>query len=123
MLLAERIKELRENKDISQAVLAEILNISQSSISEYENGNQQPPLAMIIQLADFFDVNVDYLLGHTNIKISMKKLTQALTTKSGIVTIDDFIRLKEDEKEAIGSLIKSFNKYELTSSPKIKKHK
>lgn len=76
---------------------------------------------MIIQLADFFDVNVDYLLGHTNIKISMKKLTQALTTKSGIVTIDDFIRLKEDEKEAIGSLIKSFNKYELTSSPKIKK--
>ena len=97
------------------------MHISQSSISEYENGNQQPPLAMIIQLADFFDVNVDYLLGHTNIKISMKKLTQALTTKSGIVTIDDFIRLKEDEKEAIGSLIKSFNKYELTSSPKIKK--
>ena len=71
MFLAERLKELRENKDLSQSELAEVMHISQSSISEYENGNQQPPLAMLTQLADFFNVNVDYLLGRTNIKISM----------------------------------------------------
>ena len=69
MFLAERLKELRENKDLSQSELAEVMHISQSSISEYENGNQQPPLAMLTQLADFFNVNVDYLLGRTNIKI------------------------------------------------------
>lgn len=63
MFLAERLKELRENKDLSQSELAEVMHISQSSISEYENGNQQPPLAMLTQLADFFNVNVIICLG------------------------------------------------------------
>ena len=111
MFLAERLKELRENKDLSQSELAEVMHISQSSISEYENGNQQPPLAMLTQLADFFNVNVDYLLGRTNIKISIENLKQKLTTNLGCVTIDDFIRLNNDEKEAIGNLILSFKKY------------
>lgn len=118
MLFAERIKELRENKEISQTQLADLMHISQSSISEYESGKQQPPLSMLIQLSEFFDVNIDYLLGHSDIKISMEKLRQKLSTKSGCVTIDDFIRLKEDEKEAIGNLILSFKKYELDLSKK-----
>ncbi len=119
MFLAERIKELRENKNLSQSDLASEMHISQSSISEYESGNQQPPLAMLIQLADFFNVNIDYLLGRTNIRVSIENLKQKLTTNSGCVTIDDFIRLTEDEKEAIGNLILSFKKYQASK----KEHK
>lgn len=116
----DRIKKLREEQSVSQIDLAKALFISQSSISEYESGNQQPPISMLIQLADFFDVNIDYLLGRTDIKISINKLEQKLTTNSGSVSINDFLRLKNDEKEAIGELIKSFNKYDSIKS-KIKK--
>ena len=116
----DRIKKLREEQSVSQIDLAKTLFISQSSISEYESGNQQPPISMLIQLADFFDVNIDYLLGRTDIKISINRLEQKLTTSSGSVSINDFLRLKNDEKEAIGELIKSFNKYD-SIKPKIKK--
>lgn len=116
----ERIKKLREEQSVSQIDLAKALFISQSSISEYESGNQQPPISMLIQLADFFDVNIDYLLGRTDIKISINRLEQKLTTSSGSVSINDFLRLKNDEKEAIGELIKSFNKYD-SIKQKIKK--
>ncbi len=111
--MPERIRELREQKNISQKQIADIMHISQSSISEYESGNQQPPLDMIVKLADFFDVSIDYLLGRTDIKISINKLEQKLRTKSGDVSINDFLRLRNDEKEVIGELIKSFNKYDL----------
>lgn len=120
MFPGDRIKKLREEQSVSQIDLAKALFISQSSISEYESGNQQPPISMLIQLADFFDVNIDYLLGRTDIKISINRLEQKLTTRSGSVSINDFLRLKNDEKEVIGELIKSFNKYDLIQS-KIKK--
>ena len=119
----ERIKKLREEHSVSQIDLAKALFISQSSISEYESGNQQPPTSMLIQLADFFDVNIDYLLGRTDIKISLNKLMQKLSTDSGSVTINDFLQLKDDEKRVIGELIKSFNKYNSGALSQIKKRK
>ena len=88
MFLAERIKELRENKNLSQSDLASEMHISQSSISEYESGNQQPPLAMLIQLADFFNVNIDYLLGRIH---SGKKLSD-LAEEAGFASTDAFYR-------------------------------
>ena len=123
MFFCERIKKLREENSISQTDLANALFISQSSVSEYENGNQQPPLETLVKLADFFDVNIDYLLGRTDVKIPVNKLKQKLSTNSGAITINDFLHLKEDEKEVIGELIKSFNKYDSISSPQNKKQK
>lgn len=111
MLFSKRIKELREEKEISQKQLANAMHISQSSISEHESGNQQPSLEMLAQIADYFDVNTDYLLGRTDIKISIDNLRKSLSSNSGDITVNDFLRLKEDEKEAIGGIIKSFNKY------------
>lgn len=111
MFFGERMKKLREEKSISQFDLAKALYISQSSVSEYESGNQQPSLEMLAQIADYFDVNTDYLLGRTDIKISIDNLRKSLSSNSGDITVNDFLRLKEDEKEAIGGIIKSFNKY------------
>ncbi len=122
MFLGEQIKKLREEKSLSQIELAKALYISQSSVSEYESGRQQPPIATLIQLADYFDVNIDYLLGRTDIKISIEKLKEKLSTNSGCITINDFLRLKDDEKEVIGELIKSFNKY-ASESPNPKQTK
>jgi repressor LexA len=58
-----RIKELRKSKNITQVRLAKILNIAQPTLSGYETGNFQPDNDVLLQIADFFGVSVDYLLG------------------------------------------------------------
>lgn len=61
-----RLKDLREDKDVKQKELAELLNIKQNTYSQYENGKREIPLEMLWKLADFYDVSVDYLIGRTD---------------------------------------------------------
>lgn len=63
----KRIRDLREDKDLTQTKLAEQLNITQRTYSRYENADSLMPLDILVQIADFHDVSVDYLLERTNI--------------------------------------------------------
>lgn len=60
-----RLKQLREEKGISQLKLAMDLSVNQNTISRYETGVREADYAMLIKIADYFDVSVDYLLGRT----------------------------------------------------------
>lgn len=60
-----RIRNLREDQDLQQKKLAEILHISQRAYSHYENGTRKIPLDVLVALADYYDCSVDYLLGRT----------------------------------------------------------
>lgn len=62
----ERLKELRKQKNISQAELAPILGLSQQAIAKWETEKSSPDPEMLSKLADFFDVTSDYLLGRTD---------------------------------------------------------
>ncbi len=64
----ERIKGLREDNDMNQTELALILNISQRTYSHYERGDREIPLKILVSLADYYNVSIDYLLGRTNKK-------------------------------------------------------
>lgn len=57
------IRNLREDKDLTQKALAEILNVTQTTYSKYELGKINIPIEVFIKLADFYGVSVDYLLG------------------------------------------------------------
>ena len=59
----ERIRNLREDNDLSQTELARILHISQRAYSHYENGEREIPLSILIALADYYKVSLDYLVG------------------------------------------------------------
>lgn len=61
-----RLLELRTEKELSQRQMAKILNISQGTFNNWENGNTQPSIEQLIQLATFFDVSVDYLIGYAD---------------------------------------------------------
>ena len=63
-----RIKEIRQEKKLSQKDLAKKLNISQQAISLYEKGDREPKLETWQKLADFFDVSVPYLQGISKVK-------------------------------------------------------
>lgn len=61
-----RLKELREDSDIKQETLANHLHIKQNTYSQYENGQRQLPIEILIELAKFYNVSTDYILGLTN---------------------------------------------------------
>lgn len=64
----ERIRELREDNDLKQQKIAEVLNTTQQVYSRYEKGTNEIPIRHIIALARFYNVSCDYILGETNKK-------------------------------------------------------
>lgn len=62
----KRIRDLREDKDLSQKEMAKILNMSQTGYSKYEVGTNDIPTKILIQLAIFYNTSVDYILGLTD---------------------------------------------------------
>ncbi len=61
-----RIKAIREDLDIKQKDLAEYLHIRQNTYSQYENGQRQIPIEVLIELSRYYNTSVDYLLGLTD---------------------------------------------------------
>ena len=61
-----RNKNIREDKDTTQATVAEYLNIRQNIYSQYETGQRQLPIEALIKLAKFWGTSIDYLLGLTD---------------------------------------------------------
>ena len=68
-----RLRDLREDKDLKQKDVAELLKVHQTTYSDYELGRLNIPVAAIHTLADFYGVSVDYLLGRTNTKTPYPK--------------------------------------------------
>lgn len=60
-----RIRDLREDRDLRQSDLAKMVGIDQRTISNYETGKSNPDSDALIRLADFFNVSIDYLVGRT----------------------------------------------------------
>lgn len=90
-MIAETIKSLRENAKITQSELAKKLNVTRSSINAWEQGVSVPSTALLVQLAQFFHVSTDYLLG----------LEQNLTL--------DISALDETEVKILCELVKHFS--------------
>lgn len=63
-----RIRDLREDKDLTQTAVARMLGMSQTGYSKYETGENDVPTAILIRLARYYHVSIDYLLGQTNEK-------------------------------------------------------
>jgi len=63
-----RLRELREEQELSQAEMAKKLGVSQQTYSRYESHTTEIPLKLLIALAEFYDTSTDYLLGIKNVK-------------------------------------------------------
>uniref|UniRef100_UPI004025729D helix-turn-helix domain-containing protein n=1 Tax=Eubacterium sp. TaxID=142586 RepID=UPI004025729D len=64
----ERIRDLREDNDLKQKDLASYLSVDQSTYSDYENGRINVPVDMLIKIAEYYNVSLDYLVGRSNTK-------------------------------------------------------
>ena len=68
-----RLKDLREDHDLTQAKISAYLNIRQNTYSQYENGQRQIPIPLLIRLAEYYNVSVDYILRVTDVKTPYPK--------------------------------------------------
>jgi len=97
-----RLQNLRKEKKFSQQKIAIDLKVSQSSISKYEVGTSEPDIAMLINLARYFNVSVDYLLGNSEAKNPLLKsdLTEAESNHMTVYRI-----LSDSQKERVEAYI------------------
>lgn len=68
-----RLKEIREDKDLLQSDIAKILNVSQVAYSYYEIGKRQLPIDLLKKLALYYGTSTDYLLGLTDVRVPYPK--------------------------------------------------
>lgn len=68
-----RLRELREDTDLSQTKLAHLLGMSQTGYSKYETGENDIPTEILIKLSKLYDTSIDYLLMQTDIKKPYKR--------------------------------------------------
>ncbi len=94
----KRIKQLREEKHLSQQRLALDLNVSQATVSKYELGQTDPDIQMIVNLAKYFRVSADYLLEISDDKQNISDNRLSETEKQLIV---DFKRLNEIQQATL----------------------
>ncbi len=62
----QRLRDLREDKDMNQTQVAKMLEMSQTGYSKYETGENDIPTAILIKLARYYNTSIDYLLGETD---------------------------------------------------------
>lgn len=117
-MINQRLKQLRAENNLTQTNLADILGIAKTTLAAYEQGKSEPSIDTIIKLADFFNVSIDYLLGHTNIKspnveisyianylgLSEKSIANLANLNSKSPIQLTFIQTNNYERKPIGAL-------------------
>lgn len=108
--MLENLKALREAAAVSQKQLAEAIGVSQQSINKYENHNIEPDIETLIQIADFFDTSVDYLIGHTSVRHKIENVTAYELNAEESRIVDGFRNLSKKQKACISTVINSYSK-------------
>lgn len=104
MQFGDRLKYLREEKELKQAELATLLNISPSTIGMYERNYRKPDHDTLIAIANFFDVSTDYLLNRTNTRNFNDNNTSVDKEESSL--IDDYKKLNSTGKKEAEKRVK-----------------
>ena len=113
-MFADRLKEIRIEKGITQVLLAETMGISKGTVAMWETGKREPNFETLNQLSDIFDKRIDYILGYSN-DASSPKMTEEDMEQLGVweaensfnETVTAYRRLDEYGKAAVESLIRA----------------
>ena len=113
-MFADRLKELRKEKNMTQVQLAEVLGVSKGTIAMWEIGKREPNFETLNRLSDIFDKRIDYILGYSN-DASSPQVTEEDIDQLGRWEVEDqfrevimaYLSLDEYGKTAVESLIKA----------------
>lgn len=107
--MVKNLRKFRLEKNVSQQQLADVIGTTQQSINKYENHSTEPDIETLIKLADYFEISVDQLVGHSvpGSKIPRHKLN---LTREEILLVESYRRLSKSERESIHLVIKNYLK-------------
>lgn len=97
----QRLRELRNQRGISQNELSKYIGVSKSSVNMYERGEREPGFETLEAIADFFNVNMDYLLGRKN---------SSPSTDVGQESIENVPNLSEKDQQRMTSTVERMKK-------------
>lgn len=112
-----RLKQLRLEREITQQEIADMVKISRSVISQYENGLVEPTASVISKLADFFEVSTDYLLNRSDDygNVSVQNGSTTITNDEKKL-LNNFRSMRRDLQEALLNLSDSWGNTDSASA-------
>lgn len=118
--MIKRIRDLREDADLTQKEVGIKLNMSQSQYQKYESGFVTPSINVLLSIAELYDVSLDYLLNRTN----YKKVVQAETMRSkNNRLISYYNRLSlEDQDYIMGKMVELYKEKDTSKKGKSERH-
>lgn len=94
-----RIKELRKKRNITQIRLSIAAEVSQETISAYENGKAEPKMEKLVRIADFLNTTTDYLLERTDNDAPLKEVTNDIVDEQLTELINNYARLNNYQRQ------------------------
>jgi len=95
----ERIRLVREKRNITQIRLSIEIGVSQETISAYENGKAEPKLEKLIKIANFLNTTTDYLLGRTNDDTPLSNVVNDIADKQLEELLNNYARLNKLQRK------------------------
>jgi len=99
------LKRLRREYGVSQQLLADVLGISQQSVNQYENHATEPDLAVLSQMADYFNTSIDFIAGRTDERRADEQLPTLGLSAEEAKLLSQYRSLKPNEKLCVRSLL------------------
>lgn len=96
MKVGKRLKQLREELNMTQKELADKLGISRAAVGLYEQGKRNVDNDTLLKLSEIFNVSADYLLGNTDIKMPVDKISSALSDDPDLLAFWNTLKERED---------------------------
>ena len=94
----QRLRDLKEDRDLKQSSIAEVINVSENQYGRYERGENDIPLEKALILANFYNVSLDYITGRTNDK---KGFNKSDLPESEVNLLKKFLSLSEQQRGII----------------------
>ncbi len=107
--MLKNLKQLREASATSQKQLANAIGVSQQSINKYENHKIEPDIDTMIQIADYFNTSVDYLIGHTEIRQKIEPPSTWELNEEESQILYKYRKLSSKKRKIIAVIIDSYN--------------
>lgn len=102
------LKRLRQQHNLSQQKLAEALHVSQQSIYKYEHNITSPDIETLINMADYFNTSVDYIIDYTDIPHKIEPTSKMDLNKDELELIQTYRTLSRNQKELTKALINEY---------------
>lgn len=103
------LKVLRKEAGISQQKLADAIGVSQQSINQYENHKIEPEIAVLSQLADYFNTSIDFIVGRTDIRRRIEYTETFHLNKDESDVIGQYRALRDNEKQCVQHVLQTLN--------------